>query len=182
MRLLDQLDDLGLLGRRISHAASAHPRSGFLSRRFSRVRLATISFKAVASPTCSAGALCSARISASSSLSSESLSLPLGGPSRTIEKRSTLRLSSAKGGRPSSCRPLHRVLCCVTRESRQPPRGSIDARKSRYRGAGQRRVWRRSPRASSRAFSIWHRSLQKRSGARQGLHLQHWPLRSTSDW
>src|SRR4051794_26988095 len=40
MRLLDQLDDLSLLGRRISHASSSpSPFRLFLSRRFSRVRL-----------------------------------------------------------------------------------------------------------------------------------------------
>src|SRR5450755_4714865 len=50
MRLLDQLDDLGLLGCRISHASSSpSPLMLFLSRRFSRVRSATTSFKAVAS-------------------------------------------------------------------------------------------------------------------------------------
>src|SRR5271163_2181607 len=47
MRLLDQLDDLGFLGRRISHASSSpSPLMLFLSRRFSRVRSATTSFKA----------------------------------------------------------------------------------------------------------------------------------------
>jgi hypothetical protein len=50
MRLLDQLDDLGLLGSGISHAPSSPcPLMLFLSRRFSRVRSATTSFKAVAS-------------------------------------------------------------------------------------------------------------------------------------
>src|SRR5215211_1570893 len=50
MRLLNQLDDLGLLGSGISHApASPSPLMLFLSRRFSRVRSATTSFKAVAS-------------------------------------------------------------------------------------------------------------------------------------
>src|SRR6476620_9566503 len=50
MRLLDQLDDLGLLGCRISHASSSpSPLMLFLSKRFSRVRSATTSFKAVAS-------------------------------------------------------------------------------------------------------------------------------------
>src|SRR5258708_5465545 len=50
MRLLHQLDDLGLLGCRISHASSSpSPLMLFLSRRFSRVRSATTSFKAVAS-------------------------------------------------------------------------------------------------------------------------------------
>src|SRR5882757_6683677 len=49
-RLFDQLDDLGLLGRRISHASSSpSPFMLFLSRRFSRVRSATTSFNAVAS-------------------------------------------------------------------------------------------------------------------------------------
>src|ERR1700743_425041 len=49
-RLLDQLDDLGLLGCRISHASSSpSPLMLFLSRRFSRVRSATTSFNAVAS-------------------------------------------------------------------------------------------------------------------------------------
>src|SRR3954452_17466225 len=47
MGLLDQLDDLGLLGRGISHASSSpSPFMLFLSRRFSRVRSATTSFKA----------------------------------------------------------------------------------------------------------------------------------------
>src|ERR1700744_6767454 len=50
MRLLDQLDDLGLLGCRISHASSSpSPFMLFLSRRFSRVRSATASFKAALS-------------------------------------------------------------------------------------------------------------------------------------
>src|SRR6476660_4611237 len=50
VRLLDQLDDLGLLRRRISHASSSpSPFMLFLSRRFSRVRSATTSFKAMAS-------------------------------------------------------------------------------------------------------------------------------------
>src|SRR5271165_3354016 len=50
MRLLDQLDDLGLLGGGISHASSSpSPLMLFLSRRFSRVRSATTSFKAMAS-------------------------------------------------------------------------------------------------------------------------------------
>src|ERR1700746_1420867 len=50
MRLLDQLDDLGLLGCRISHASSSpSPLMLFLSRRFSKVRSATTSFKAAAS-------------------------------------------------------------------------------------------------------------------------------------
>src|SRR3981189_1098031 len=50
MRLLDQSDDLVLLGCRISHASSSpSPLMLFLSRRFSRVRSATTSFKAVAS-------------------------------------------------------------------------------------------------------------------------------------
>src|SRR5215471_12576237 len=50
MRLLDKLDDLGLLGCRISHASSSpSPLMLFLSRRFSRVRSATTSFKAAAS-------------------------------------------------------------------------------------------------------------------------------------
>jgi len=48
--LLDKLDDLGLLGWRISHASSSpSPLMVFLSRRFSRVRPATTSFKAAAS-------------------------------------------------------------------------------------------------------------------------------------
>src|SRR5665213_2283113 len=47
VRLLDQLDDLGLFGGRISHASSSpSPFMLFLSRRFSRVRSATTSFKA----------------------------------------------------------------------------------------------------------------------------------------
>src|SRR5258708_28270960 len=50
MRLLDQMDDLGLLGGWISHASSSpSPLMLFLSKRFSRVRSATTSFKAVAS-------------------------------------------------------------------------------------------------------------------------------------
>src|SRR5258708_19692696 len=50
MRLLDQPDDLGLLGCRVSHASSSpSPLMLFLSRRFSRVRSATTSFKAEAS-------------------------------------------------------------------------------------------------------------------------------------
>src|ERR1700681_4405028 len=49
MRLLGQLDDLGLLGCRISHASSSPSPMLFLNRRFSRVRSATTSFKAVAS-------------------------------------------------------------------------------------------------------------------------------------
>src|SRR6185437_6818117 len=48
MRLLDQLDNLCLFGCRISHASSSpSPFRLFLSRRFSRVRSATTSFKAV---------------------------------------------------------------------------------------------------------------------------------------
>src|SRR6185312_5193825 len=50
MGLLDQLDDLGLFGRRIPHASSSpSPFMLFLSRRFSRVRSATTSFKAAVS-------------------------------------------------------------------------------------------------------------------------------------
>src|SRR6201996_992775 len=50
MRLLDQLDDLGLLGGRVPHASSSpSPFMLFLSRRFSRVRSATASFKAALS-------------------------------------------------------------------------------------------------------------------------------------
>src|SRR6478609_249005 len=50
MRLLDQLNDLGLLGCRIPHASSSpSPFMLFLSRRFSRVRSATTSLRAVAS-------------------------------------------------------------------------------------------------------------------------------------
>src|SRR6478752_496860 len=50
MRLLDQLDDLGLLGRGIPHASSSpSPFMLFLSRRFSRVKSATTSFKAAVS-------------------------------------------------------------------------------------------------------------------------------------
>src|SRR3954451_6069851 len=50
MRLLDQLNDLRLLGCRVSHASSSpSPFILFLSRRFSRVRSATTSFKAMAS-------------------------------------------------------------------------------------------------------------------------------------
>src|SRR5271155_984085 len=46
-QVLDQPDDLGLLGCRISHASSSpSPFMLFLSRRFSRVRSATTSFKA----------------------------------------------------------------------------------------------------------------------------------------
>src|SRR3974390_113087 len=48
--LLDQLDNLGLLGRRIPHASSSpSPFMLFLSRRFSRVRSATTSFNAAVS-------------------------------------------------------------------------------------------------------------------------------------
>src|SRR3982750_2016741 len=48
--LLDQADDLGLFGCGVSHAASPpSPIMLFLSRRFSRVRSATTSFKAEAS-------------------------------------------------------------------------------------------------------------------------------------
>src|SRR5215510_15212259 len=50
MRLLDQLDYLGLFGRRISHASSSpSPFMLFLSRRFSRVRSATTSLRAAVS-------------------------------------------------------------------------------------------------------------------------------------
>src|SRR6516225_10082924 len=50
MRLLDQLDDLGLLGGGISHASSSpSPFMLFLSSRFSRVRSATTSFNAAVS-------------------------------------------------------------------------------------------------------------------------------------
>src|SRR4051812_23387029 len=49
--LLDQADDLGLFGCGVSHAAfPPSPIMLFLSRRFSRVRAATTSFKAEASP------------------------------------------------------------------------------------------------------------------------------------
>src|SRR4029079_11601339 len=49
MRLLDQPDDLGLLGCRVSHASSSpSPLMLFLSKRFSRVRSATTSSKAQA--------------------------------------------------------------------------------------------------------------------------------------
>src|SRR5215470_17568044 len=50
MRLLDQPDDLGLLGGGIPHASSSpSPFMLFLSRRFSRVRSATASFNAAVS-------------------------------------------------------------------------------------------------------------------------------------
>src|SRR5918997_1227455 len=50
MGLLDQADDLDLLGSRIPHAPSSpSPIMLFLSRRFSRVRSATTSLRAVAS-------------------------------------------------------------------------------------------------------------------------------------
>src|SRR4051812_9371705 len=50
MRLLDQADDLELLGGRVSHAPSSPaPVMLFLSRRFSSVRSATASFRALAS-------------------------------------------------------------------------------------------------------------------------------------
>src|ERR1700743_1253572 len=50
VRLLDQLDDFGLLGCGVPHASSSpSPLMLFFSKRFSRVRSATTSFNAPAS-------------------------------------------------------------------------------------------------------------------------------------
>src|SRR5271169_3505801 len=100
MRLLDQLDDLGLLGRRISHASSSpSPLILFLSRRFSRVRSATTSFNALASRR---------RSLTSPDVAARAVHRPTGAcrpPGTPWTSRNTSRRRCPRGGRARRCSP-----------------------------------------------------------------------------
>src|ERR1700687_5443535 len=173
MLLLDQLDDLGLLGCRISHASpSPPPLMLFLSRRFSRVRSATTSFKAVASRRRS---FTSPDVAARAVSPANRVCRPRGTP---WTSRNTSRRRCLRGGKAPRCSPRRAVLPAQCGSS--PPPNTADASDAECPSAPVLPAL--FPARISVSSSLLAATMNQKSSLRENPQFVSWGLTGNNCW